>query len=298
MSTRRDIIFTHRAQQLSFIYNFWKSRPRKPPDKAVAWIHILNQVHVTKSDRKGETAAKARQHGCSFGNQKATFDLHLVRRLNLTLLRVCMCVHGKPIMSSREGKIASAINLSHENYSMISQVGYSTATATLEGTTTRNLSFCIRYRIKCATMNNLKLKSARKAKRHMRQGETTAIHGIQVLDGQFIIFLSACPSFSYLASIISSTANSINCDISSLGYDQMISLSLALVCEGVHHKLKTWNGDFRLQTTTTNYENMLSKAHISTKQGHEILSIPRECDQTWSNWQFKYIAGFLSIESR
>ena len=71
MSTRRDIIFTHRAQQLSFIYNFWKSRPRKPPDKAVAWIHILNQVHITKSNRKGETAAKARHHGCSFGNQKA-----------------------------------------------------------------------------------------------------------------------------------------------------------------------------------------------------------------------------------
>ena len=62
------------------------------------------------------------------------------------------------------------------------------------------------------------------------------------------------------------------------------------------------NSDLWLQLIYRNYISQVNKKEFESSniksKGHEILSIPRECDQTWSNWQFKYIAGFLSIESQ
>jgi len=215
---------------------------------------LKSQSTITRLDRKGAIATANRKDQCfstfafqivQHSNRSGAFNMQIVQHLYLVLKRAHIRLQGQPILNSDEAKATATIQCSDYNYSMLSYVGYSTASTTLMATAMQKLSFCIRYRTKCATTNDDKLKSAQKAKRHMRQGETSAIHGIQVLDGQFIIFLSACLAFLNLASIISSTANSINCDISSLGYDKMLSLSWALVCEGVHDKLKTSNGVFR-----------------------------------------------------
>ena len=86
-------------------------------------------------------------------------------------------------------------------------------------------------------------------------------------------------------------------DISSLKYD-WVSATLLLVCKGVHDKLKSRITTCLSKIYLLQVSKKSLKAQTSTNKGHEIISIPRECDQRWSNWQFKYIAGFLRIESR
>jgi len=60
----------------------------------------------------------------------------------------------------------------------------------------------------------------------------------------------------------------------------MTSLSLAFVYEGVHHKLKTMNDAHQATGSTISWKSVLWKIENQKSKRYEMLSIPRECDQT------------------
>ena len=215
---------------------------------------------------------------------------------NIEQQSVHVCVHDKLIRSSCKAHTTATLCSSRQGYFGLSYSRYSTDISIAA----HNSKYQDEIQSSRATniiesIVRIADRNAKQHEAHNRRSRTTVLGNM--LELLLVIFQSAWLAFSYLYSATSSSDNAINCDILSLGYNMNSSL-MALVCEGDHHGLKTWNGVFRPKTTTTNYQNMLSKIKYWKSKRYEILSIPRECDQTWSNWQFKYIAGFLSIESQ